>query len=120
MHYLHVVDVTWLAPIWFDISTYAQDYFRPTLDDACRAAARHLVLSSLVIIHGVADMVMEARFATRYYASLIVGASAFLFFVHTAMETEKLRSKSRLQGKCFEGQHSPLNGILLTTTSNQQ
>ena len=95
MRYVHMVDATRLAPIWFELAAAARYYFLPTLEDTCQATARRLSLAPPVITHGVDDMFREVRFVTRDCVSLIAGARTFLFVAHTAASAEKLRTKER-------------------------
>ena len=107
MCYAHVVDGTWLTPIWFNLDASARGDFRPTMEDACRATACSLRLAPPVITHWVANMVREVRFSMQECTSLIVGASAFLFVDHTAEAEEKLRSKARLRDNTMSGNMRP-------------
>ena len=90
------MDATWISPIRFELATDTRDDFRLTLEDACKATARRLILAPPVITHGVADMFSEVRFKMQDYTSLTAGARAFLFVAQTSAAAEKLRSKARL------------------------
>ena len=107
MCYAHVVDNTWLVSIWFDLALSTRDNFHPTLEDACRAIARRISLSPSVITNGVDKMVRGVRFSTRYYASMVAGASAFLFSAHTLVAAKKLQDKSSLWDDALRGNVCP-------------
>ena len=96
MRYGHMVDTKWISPIWFELSASPRDNFRPTLEDSCRATARHLQLYPPSITHRVADMVRKVRFSKKYYAPLMAGAITFFFVAHTALAADKLRPKDRM------------------------
>ena len=96
MRYAQILDATWISPIWSKLAKSGRDDFRPTLEDACQATVGSLGLSPPVITHRVADMFREACFATRYYASLTVGAIASLLVSTTAAADKKLRENARL------------------------
>ena len=85
MCYVHMVDVTWLFPVYFELSVAAQDDFRPTLEEAYRSTECCLELALPVITHKEANIVREFHFVTQDYNSLTAGASTFLFVAHTSM-----------------------------------
>ena len=90
---MHVVEPNHLAPIYMKLSASNIDNFHPTLKDRCRVTAQRICLAPLVIHHEVENMIREVRFATKDYASLMVGSITLLFGDHVKNADENLQAK---------------------------
>ena len=97
--YTHLTDPEDLKLLLGELETLGNEEFWNTLDGLCCSAAWSLRLAAPLILHRVADMVWELRFASRDINSLMDRISTFQIFAKTAAAAEKLRNKACLWEK---------------------
>ena len=97
--YNHLTDPENLELLLGELETVGNEEFWHTLDGLCCRAAWSLRLAAPLILHRVAEMIWELRFASRDINYLMDRISTFQIFAKTAAAAEKLRNKARLWEK---------------------
>ena len=107
MKYLHTAGPTLLDAVWDELDSKGKHKLWQTLDYAFHMTACLLWLASMLIAHGISNMVKDISFVAWDYNFLIASLSTLFSDTCTEVSAEKLREKVSLWDKSICGNSHP-------------